>query len=286
MVSSFMFPDEPKYIFNFLLTPYAGNMDPMNVNAMEMLHGDYENLVDYLNHFLDKTNWKKYHKDLRLKPVLSVFKEILDDVPVVNNYITNHKKVLQDQGWQENRCNAQTYTDAKQYQANLEKLMNIIQRNLGGGKVSIYDVYKFLKLNIATNRTENEAEVQSEDDYRSVLCMTVHKAKGLEYDTIFIPFTNRVFITFEKTEVIVDPVLRKVAWKYMEDNKRNKYIEMQNNYYDKMKDKDSFAVIQEEARILYVAMTRAINHFVCLVPNPKHKNTWANFLQEVGVDYE
>ena len=51
-----MFPDEPKYIFNFLLTPYAGNMDPMNVNAMEMLHGDYENLVDYLNHFLDQTN--------------------------------------------------------------------------------------------------------------------------------------------------------------------------------------------------------------------------------------
>jgi len=290
MVASFMFPDEPKYIFDFLLTPYAGDVDPININDMEMLHGDYDNLVDYLDHFLNQTNWKKYHKDLRLKPVLSVLKSILDDVSVVDNYITNRKKVLQDLGWQENRCNAQTYTDAKQYQANLDKLLDIIQRTLGGEKVSIYDVYNFLKLNIATNRSEGEAEVESEDDYRSVLCMTVHKAKGLEYDTIFVPYTNRVFITFETTEVIVDPLERKVAWKYTGDkekkNKRYKYTEMQSSYYEEMKAKDSFAVVQEEARILYVAMTRAINHFICLVPNPKNKDTWANFIQEVGVDYE
>ena len=290
MVSSFMFPDEPKYIFVFLLTPYAGDVDPMNVNDMEMLHGDYDNLVAYLDHFLNQTNWKKYHKDMRLKPVLSVLKEILDDVSVVDNYITNRKKILLDEGWQENRCNAQTYTDAKQYQANLEKLMDIIQRNLGGEKVSIYDVYNFLKLNVATNRDESEAEVESEDDFRSVLCMTVHKAKGLEYDTIFIPYTNRTFITFETTEVIVDPLSRKVAWKYTGDkekkNKRYKYAEMQNSYYKEMKAKDSFAVVQEETRILYVAMTRAINHFICLVPNSKNDNTWAGLIQEVGVDYE
>ena len=290
MVSSFMFPDEPKYIFDFLLTPYAGDVDPMNINDMEMLHGNYENLVDYLDHFLNQTNWKKYHKELRLKPVLSVIKEILDDVSVVDNYITNKKKILQDQGWQEKNYNAQTFSDAKQYQANLEKLMEIIQRNLGGEKVSIYDIYKFLKLNVATNRNENEAEVQTEDDYRSVLCMTVHKAKGLEYDTIFIPYTNRAFITFETTEVIVDPLTHRVAWKYTGDkekkNRRYQYAEMENTYYKEMKEKDSFAAVQEEVRILYVAMTRAINHFICFVPTPKRKETWANMIQEVGVDYE
>ena len=290
MVSSFMFPEEPKYIFDFLLTPYAGDVDPMNINDMEMLHGDYDNLVDYLDHFLNQTNWKKYHKDLRLKPVLSVLKEILDDISVVDNYITNRKKILQDQGWQEKRCNAQTLTDAKQYQANLDKLMDIIQRNLGGEKVSIYDVYNFLKLNVSTNRSESDAVVESEDDYRSVLCMTVHKAKGLEFDTIFVPFTNRSFTNNESTEIIVDPLGKKVAWKYTGDkekkNKRFKYAEMQNNYYDDMKTKERFAVKQEEIRILYVAMTRAINNFICLVPNPKSKDTWANIIQEVGVDYE
>ncbi len=290
MVSSFMFPDEPKYIFDFLLTPYAGEVDPMNINDMEMLHGDYDNLVGYLDHFLDQTNWKKYHKEMRLKPILSVFKEILDDVSVIDNYIMNKKAVLKEQGWEDERCNAQTYTDARQYQANLEKLMEVIQRNMGGEKVSIYDIYNFLKINVATNRSENEAEVQAVDDYTSVLCMTVHKAKGLEFDTIFIPFTNRTFITFETTEVIIDPITRKASWKYTGDKekkgKRVKYDEMASSYYDDMKIEDSQAVVEEETRILYVAMTRAINHFMCLVPNPKNENTWANLISEVGVDYE
>lgn len=91
LVASFMFSDEPKYIFNFLLTPYAGEIDPMNVNDMEWLHGDHENLVSYLDRFLDQTNWKKYHKDLRLRPVLAVLKEILDGESVIDNYILNSK---------------------------------------------------------------------------------------------------------------------------------------------------------------------------------------------------
>ena len=70
---------------------------------------------------------------------------------------------------------------AKKYQVNLEKLIDIIQRNFGGDKVSIYDVYNFLRINVSTNRNESEAELETVDDYRSVLCMTVHKAKGLEY---------------------------------------------------------------------------------------------------------
>lgn len=290
LVSSFMFPDEPKYIFDFLLTPYAGDIDPMNVNDMEMLHGDYENLVDYLDHFLNQTNWKKYHKEMRLKPVLSVFKEILDDVSVIDNYIMNRKAILKEQDWPEARCVAQTFTDARQYQANLEKLMEIIQRNFGGEKVSIYDVYNFLKLNVATNRSESEAEVQSVDDYTSVLIMTAHKAKGLEFDSIFIPFTNRAFVTFETTEVIVDPLTRKVAWKYTGDkektSKRYKYAEMQSSYYQDMKEKDKLAVIQEEVRILYVAMTRAINNFICVIPQEAYDNSWAGMIKEVGVDYE
>ncbi len=286
MISSFMFPDEPKYIFDFLLTPYAGDVEPMDVNSMEMLHGNYENLVGYLDHFLNQTRWKSYYRDLRIKPVLSVLKEILDDVSVVDNFIVNRKKILKDQGWEEGRCNAQTFTDAKQYQANLEKLMDIIQRNFGGEKLSIYDIYNFLKLNIATNRDENEADTQSEDDYRSVLCMTVHKAKGLEFDTIFIPYTNRVFLIMVDNEVIVDPISKKVGWNYIGVKGRNKDQQMNNNYYKKMKTEDAFAVIQEETRILYVAMTRAINNFICLVPQSKREETWAYLLEEGGVDYE
>lgn len=295
MVSSFLFSDEPKYIFNFLLTPYAGEIDPMNLNDMEWLHGDYDNLVSYLDRFLNQTNWKKYHKEMRLRPVVAVLKDILDNESVIDNYIVNSKSRMKAEGWEENRCNAATFTNAMQYQANLEKLMDLLQRNLSGDKVSIYDVYNFLKLNISTNRSEAEAEVitdeeQSKNLYKTILCMTVHKSKGLEFDTIIIPYTNRTFPTWEQTEIIIDPVELKVGWNYTGDgekkNKRWKYPAMSNSLYKELKEVDSERAQQEETRILYVAMTRAIRNLICIVPDAKNKRTWASLIEEVGVDYE
>lgn len=295
MVSSFLFSDEPKYIFNYLLTPYAGEIDPININDMEHLHGDYENLVSYLDRFLDQTNWKKYHKELRLRPVLAVLKEIQDDDALIDHYIQNSKARKRAQGWEDNRCNAATFSEAMQYQANLEKLMEILERNLSGDKVSIYDVYKFLKLNIATNREETEAEVvtdkeQSQNLYRTILCMTVHKAKGLEFDTVIIPFTNRTFPTWDQTEIIIDPVSRRVGWNYTGDkerkNRRLKYPAMRNSLYSELKEIDAANSKREETRILYVAMTRAIHNLICIVPDAKNENTWASLIEEVGVDYE
>ena len=56
--------------------------------------------------------------------------------------------------------------------------------------------------------------------------------------------------------------------------------------YDELKEKDQEAINHEEVRILYVAMTRAINNLICLVPESKNKNSWAHLIEEVGVDYE
>lgn len=295
MVASFMFSDEPKYIFNFLLTPYAGEIDPMNLNDMEWLHGDRDNLVSYLNHFLEQTNWKKYHKDLRLRPVLAVLKDIIDGESVIDNYILNAKARMKSDGWEEKRCNAAAFANALQYQANLEKLTEILQHNLGGDKVSIYDVYDFLKVNIATNRSEVEADIVTNDEqakslYKSLLCMTVHKSKGLEFDTVIIPYTNRTFPTWEQTEIIIDPVAMRVGWNYTGDkenkNRQWKYPAMRNSLYKELKELDAESIKREETRILYVAMTRAIHNLICIVPDAKNERTWASLIEEVGVDYE
>ena len=282
MISSFMFCDEPKYIFNFLLTPYAGEIDPMNINDMEWLNGDYDNLCEYLDHFLEQTQWKKYHKDLRLKPVLAVIKDMFDNISVIDNFILNSKARMRADGWDEQRCNAATFTNARQYQADIEKLMELLERNFGGDKVSLYDIYKFLKLNIATNRSEGEPDVESRDDYTSVLCMTVHKSKGLEFDTVIVPFTGRMFPTWDSTEIIIDPVNKYVGWNYTGDKEKKAkhytYPPMSNDLYRELKEADNNNSVREETRILYVAMTRAINNLICIVSQTNKKRTWAYLL--------
>lgn len=290
MVSSFMFCDEPKYIFNYLLTPYAGEIEPMDINAMERLSGDYDNLVDYMDHFLDQTSWKKYHKQLRLKPVMSVFKDMMDEESIVDNFIALNKSKRQAEGWEEARINADTFTRARQYQANLEKLMEVLQNNLGGDKVSLYDVYNFLKLNVATNRSEGEAKVQSKDDYTSVLCMTVHKSKGLEFDTVIVPFTAENFGSWAQTELLVDPIEKKVGWYYTGDKeklkRRYKYPPMKSTYYDEIQANEAESGRLEGVRVLYVGMTRAIDTLICIIEESKNPMSWAKLIEEVGVDYE
>lgn len=283
MISSYMFADEPKHVFNYLLTPYAGEIEAMDINAMEQFGGNYDMLIDYLGHYLKQTSWEKYYKDFRLRPVMAVVKSILDYEPILDNYIINAKKRYFDLGWEEKRCNAVVRANATRYQANLEKLMEILQRSLGGDKVSLYDVYNFLKLQIATNRSESEPTVEMDDDYRAIRCMTVHKSKGLEFDTVIIPFTHRQFPSRDTTEIIIDPITKEVGWNYEPDRK---YPNMQNTLYDKLKSQDVQRTREEETRILYVAMTRAINNLLCIVHPPKDTERWSYLIEEVGVDYE
>lgn len=285
MVSSFMFEEEPKHIFNYLMTPYAGEIDSLDINAMERLGGDHDDLVDYLDHFLEQTTWKKYHKALRLRPILSVVKEMLDKEAIIEHFIERSKTRKREIGWPENRCLAATFTEARQYQANLEKLMTLLQQNLGGDRVSLYDLYNFLKINIATNRAESEAVVQSNDDYTSVLCMTVHKAKGLEFDTVVLPYTNRSLGTSGQAEILIDPLKRQIGWIYSAGGDRqNTSRTMQNDLYDELQPDDEAAALLEEARILYVAMTRAIDSLLCIVPEPRNEFTWAYLLRMAGGD--
>lgn len=283
LISSYMFSDEPKHIFQFLLTPYAGEIESMDINLMEQFGGDHNMLVQYLGHFLAQTNWEQYYKEFRLRPVLSVIKHIMDNEPVIENFIMNSKRRKMESGWDEKRCNAAVRAEAVRYQANLEKLIQLIQCNLGGEKVSLYDVWNYLKLQIATNRSESEPNVEAEDDYTSILCMSVHKSKGLEFDTIIIPYTNRTFPSQYDTEIIIDPVKKEVGWNCVKDYRNP---DMRNDLYAKLKNDEVKRTRAEETRILYVAMTRAIKNLICIVHPPKDSERWAYLIKEVGVDHE
>lgn len=290
MIISFLFCEEPKAIFNYLLTPYAGETGAMDLNEMEWMYGDRQRLTSCLIPFLEETQWGKYHREFRLRPVLAVLGEMLDESSVVDYYVAQEKSKRRSEGKKEQQCNAAAFAAGRQYQANLDKLMEILQSNLSGDGADLYDIYQFLKLNIASNRTETEAVWDDGDDYSSVLCMTVHRSKGLEFDTVILPYTNRTFPGGEQTELLIDPEERKVGWNYTgKGKKKNRYqtsSSMQNSYYAEMKEKETMCAAKEETRILYVAMTRAIRNLTCIVPESKNERTWAYLLEETGVDYE
>lgn len=279
LVCSLMYPDEPKHIFNFLLTPYAGYTDAMNIGIMEQLNGDSDKLTEYLFHYLEQTPWQNYYKQLRLRPVMAVIKDILDQQPIIETFISNTKRRKADLGWEEKRNIASTRTEAMQYQANIERLIEIIERTFNGNKMSIYDLYRFLELQITSNASENEPAIDVEDDYRSILCMTVHKSKGLEFDTVIIPYTDRYYLKYKvEKELLIDPITNEVGWTYRQAKK----APMENDHYSYLSAIDGIKTEQEETRLLYVAMTRAINNLVCMKVIPTKEHTWG-WLLDMGV---
>ena len=320
LIRSFLLDYEPIAIFDFLLTPYAGEIDSLDPNIMVEIQGDDTAIYGYLDYHLNQTNWKVYHKQFRLRPVLSVIYSILENEPVEECYeyrlwqrnekaqdiqrkVRMHEtqrdtKIQENQGKvraheihekvrmhetqretkiQENQGKVRAHEiqrKVRQYRANLKHLIEILHRELGEEIVSLHRIYEFLHDQILNNTSESEPNIETNEDHSSVLCMTVHKSKGLEFDTIVIPFTRREFPESFQTEILIDHKTKEVGWNYQFGSTSK----VRNNFYVKRKGIDISESRAEEVRILYVAMTRAIRNLVVVVHPSEDTETWGYLL--------
>lgn len=277
MVSSYVFPGQPIYTYNYLMSPYADFEGMVDIAEMERLQGDDRKLRKYLNEFLKDTTWYEYQKEFRLRPVLSVVKEIVEKGDVVKHFVALDKAKLYAENMTEAKRNKQAYVDARQYQANLDKLMDILQQRMDTEFVTLYDLYVFLSLMIATNRVDMEPDIETIDDHTSVYVMTVHKSKGLEFDTVVMPAMSGDLIPREQTTIMVKD--KKVGWIYKTDETRKMY----NGWYEYMRKDQVEKGRAEETRLLYVAMTRAVNHLYMLVDNWDFHESWSGLIRKVGL---
>lgn len=277
MISSYIFVDQPIHIYNYLMTPYAVYDDVISVTEMERLKGDQKALNEYLQKFIANTSWHKYQKEFRIRPVLSVIKDIVENENVIENYIALDKARMYGDDWTEAKKNRQALIDAKSYQMNLDKLMEMIQQRMDGEFVTLYDIYVYLSLMISSNREEMEPDIEMVDDYTSVYIMTVHKSKGLEYDTVIMLAMNGGLIPREQTTILVND--KKIAWYY----KKNTSGHMNSVWYDELRKEAVRKGVEEETRMLYVAMTRAVNKLIMLVNNWDSYESWSSLIRKVGL---
>jgi ATP-dependent exoDNAse (exonuclease V) beta subunit len=110
-----------------------------------------------------------------------------------------------------------------------------------------------------------------DDDADLVKIMTIHKAKGLEWDVVVIPQTDKR-LSGRARDVVVEPSLGMVAAKFSKGQSiAHKFLT------DRRKRRDD----EEEKRVLYVALTRARKRLcICLVP-PTSVPTVSKLLESV-----
>ena len=81
-------------------------------------------------------------------------------------------------------------TERRRYGRCLDHLLTLLDSQFQDGPLSLERLLSWLRLQVATNRTEDEPDPEAGG---RIVALTVHKAKGLEYERVVVPSTDRQF---------------------------------------------------------------------------------------------
>jgi superfamily I DNA/RNA helicase len=173
-------------------------------------------------------------------------------------------------------------TENARYGRGFDHLVTLLDENFADAPISSNGLLEWLRLQIATNDSTDEPDPNPGGTAR-VTVVTVHKSKGLEYDRVVIPHTEDKFEKASgRTEaaVVADAGSPRLIWKWLIDWK-TEFTNVRASE-SKLWDVERDEKVREEARLLYVAMTRAREELEVVAAGQiavdRIPNTWAQLL--------
>ena len=251
-------PDNPVYLINFMESNYvAGSFKYQglqNCSKEEQIEKTTILLDEYLKVRMGKT-WKELLSYVQANPILVVLKTIYDSLqPWVNYSEDEHKQRF--------------------YRTNYDLMIEKIIKSYSVDYLTLTVITNAIQINILTRQQEMARGTNEDTSGIKYLCTTIHKAKGLEYGTVILPYTGQAIDNLKKANADVNYTNSKLSYsiKVSENKKDN------NSNYDPQEEIGQR--ICEEARILYVAMTRAIRNCIWMKDLDKHTSmSWSHFLE-------
>ncbi|MGM0775942.1 MAG: UvrD-helicase domain-containing protein [Bacillota bacterium] len=285
LLDGLLYPNEPKFLINAMETPYFGYKIPYHL--LVQFSGDKKRISSFI-HAKTSDQFKKYVNLLRNLAPMTVIQKIIFENQLFARLPEYIKQTLKS-----NVDNSPAQENIKlsvlRYEKNLQHLMILIERSFAAQNLTLQTLRDWLQLQISTNRTENEPLL--DQDTSQVEITTVHRSKGLEYHTVFLPITNSPFNAVEQQYFLEEASentrqagKRKFGWQIKVKDKP-KYAVYMNNYFETLKTYEDQEQFKEETRLLYVALTRAEQRIYITMPK-LHKipnESWAFILSQGGL---
>lgn len=197
-------------------------------------------------------SWDSVLENVRRQPVMQVLRRLYQQLEPWTRYSSNPKARLF-------------------YRANANWLTEKIIANFGGDGLGLWQLSSWVRRNIVTKQEEDAREPAAGKNGVRIVCRTVHKAKGLEYEVVILPYSS----PFERPNqkgVDVFLQLPKIGYRV-----RLKNTSLQNEVFNVQREEGERK--KEEVRILYVALTRAIKHFVWIDETSSKAKGWQTILR-------
>lgn len=251
-------PDDPVCLVNFIESNYIDM--PLWYQGLqnEEKHNQTSKLVEALDkYFMARMNktWNGLVAYVQANPVLVVLKTIFETLQPWNKYSEDLDK-------------------QRFYKSNYELLIEKIIKSYSVDYLTLTVIANSIQINILTGQQELARATAEDETGIRFLCTTVHKAKGLEYGTVILPFTGQAIDNLKNANTDVNYSSSKLAYSIkVDENKKDC-----NSNYDSQEEIGQR--ICEEARILYVALTRAIRNCIWMKDTDKKSNmSWSKFLE-------
>jgi len=251
-------PVDPLYLINVIESNYVGlSLKYQGIQHLEKTE-QRKKLTEVLDKFFEirmSMKWSELIAYVHAKPILVVLKNIYEAL----------------QPWKQF-----SKEDERQrfYKSNYELLLEKIIKNYSLDYLTLNVICNSVKINILTKQQELARNTNEDDSDIRFFCTTVHKAKGLEYGTVILPYTGQAIDNLKKANTDVNYTNSKLAYSIKVDENRK---ECNSNYNS---EEEIGQRVCEEARVLYVALTRAIRKCIWMKDLDK-KGTicWSRFLE-------
>ncbi len=247
-------------LFNLYTTSYVN--ESLDKNELMKTEDKEQYFVTHLPSSL--SNWESYVDKLQTEPVLRVIREIIDFACPWNIYSQRLK------------CGEHEREIATlRYRNNLDKLFEKIAIETNGLYLTLNSLVESLRIMITTSQEEDERPVT---ESFSIQCRTVHRSKGKEYDYIFLPYADDTFEKgkpkYNNTFIICN---EGIGYFLPIDG-----VEYKNRIFEQEDAKEREEQSYEEARVFYVALTRAKTGIIYLETEKKNRfqTSWFEMLKE------
>lgn len=168
-----------------------------------------------------------------------------------------------------------------QYQAisNLLKLKDKARDMRNTQIIQPIEFLEYLNIMISSQKDEDEADILETDRKSGVVSVySIHRAKGLKFPVVIIPNCDLDITKFGSSPNILFDINTNGYSLGINKNYLNKNSEHTDIQYDEIFNNKIKEQIEEEIRILYVAMTRAENKLILSCNRTKTQVT--NFIKE------
>ena len=277
LVNALVHFDEADYLYN-LVTSNFFNLDIPKSNLYEIrmkirtggwrAKTDEKEQVNYLINFMnlmlantvDKNNkWEYIVASLRTQPILQAIRKVYNTLEPWKHFSNDPWK--------------QHY-----YQLNVDLLFEQIINACNVDRLTINTLQEHLHNSIVSQVSVDSRTPAQNEEETAIQCITVHKSKGLEYGHVIMPFCSASMDFIKRTQLQISTTKYQGRYRIGYSMSVGDSGEtVQNDFYDEIIEKSEKA--REEARVLYVAMTRSIRSFSWIEIQGKHNLSWQNLIE-------